>query len=287
LIFLILHRLENKIKTYEMGITHSLDETQSDFDPDQGYVPRKLREVDTHYHESKYQYIVGDGKVLKFCTDKWSLEQVPLHESVKIGDHSAVVLMANRRSFLVTGGNDDYKEYYKSNYLFETNNLESPVILDELPYSVSSHQMVDVHSRKTYILGGVSNEIPQNMPKTPFKLKETKEAHGYILPYIIVSIRNGPYQVVPGVCMTPRCDFQTVLTRSKIIIFGGIGANGKCSTGIEIFDTVNNTVTKASYRLLLGVSGCRLAWHGDDVLLIGGQRLNKRSNGVVKIDFKE
>lgn len=30
-----------------------------------------------------------------------------------------------------------------------------------------------------------------------------------------------------------------------------------------------------------------MAWHGEDVLLIGGERLEKRSNGVVKIDFKE
>lgn len=37
----------------------------------------------------------------------------------------------------------------------------------------------------------------------------------------------------------------------------------------------------------MGVSGCRLAWHGDDVILLGGERLGRRSNSVVKIDFKE
>jgi hypothetical protein len=71
-----------------------------------------------------------------------------------------------------------------------------------------------------------------------------------------------------------------------VIIFGGIGSDGEACTAIELFDTVNHTVTKAEYRLPLGVSGCRLARHADDILMIGGERLQKRSNGVVKIDFK-
>ena len=78
-----------------------------------------------------------------------------------------------------------------------------------------------------------------------------------------------------------------VLNRSKVLIFGGFDSKGKTSTSIEVFDTLNYTVHKAGYRLPLGVSGCRLAWHGSDVLLIGGERINKPSREVVKIDFKE
>lgn len=125
------------------------------------------------------------------------------------------------------------------------------------------------------------------MPQSPYKLKKTEKVHGIILPYILVSLRNGPFIPIESAFMTPRCDFQVVLSRSKVILFGGIGANGKTSTAIEVFDTINKTISKAEYRLPLGVSGCRIAWHGDDILVIGGERLDKRSNGVVKIDFKE
>ena len=59
-----------------MGILHSDTGNKSEYDPEQGYVPRKIREVDTNYHESEFAYIVGDGKVLKFDTNKWSLHQV-------------------------------------------------------------------------------------------------------------------------------------------------------------------------------------------------------------------
>lgn len=67
-----------------MGITHSVEENQSEYDPDQGYVPKKLREVDTHYHESKFMYIVGNGKLLKFDTQKWSLSQVDVNNPSSI-----------------------------------------------------------------------------------------------------------------------------------------------------------------------------------------------------------
>jgi hypothetical protein len=196
-------------------------------------------------------------------------------------------LKANRKGFTVTGGNNDFEEWYKSHYYFSVRNGVETVELGELPYGVSNHQMVDVHGNTMFLIGGVTDEVPSTMPQSPYDLKKTEKAHGIILPYILISVRNSPFVPINGAFITPRCDFQCVLNRHKVIIFGGIGANGKASTAIEIFDTKTFQVTKAEYRLPLGVSGCRLAWHGDDVLLIGGERLDKRSNGVVKIDFKE
>lgn len=67
-----------------MGITQSLEEKNSEYDPEQGYVPKKIKEVDSHYHESDYVYIVGDGKVLKFHTKKWKLEQVDVSFNFKL-----------------------------------------------------------------------------------------------------------------------------------------------------------------------------------------------------------
>lgn len=87
--------------------------------------------------------------------------------------------------------------------------------------------------------------------------------------------------------MTPRTDFQVVLNKGKAIIFGGFGSDDKSSTLIEVFDTQTKQIAKAQYRLPLGVSGARLAWHGKDILLIGGERLGKRSSHVMKLDFEE
>jgi len=80
-------------------------------------------------------------------------------------------------------------------------------VFEDLPYGVSSHQLVDVHGRKTFLLGGVSDVEPSGMPTPPNALKKTEEVHGYVLPYILLSIRNRPFQPVSGAFMTPRCDF--------------------------------------------------------------------------------
>jgi hypothetical protein len=44
----------------------------------------------------------------------------------------------------------------------------------------------------------------------------------------------------------------------------------------------------AEYRLPLGVSGCSMAWHGDDILLIGGNRCGSHdgSTAVMMLDFQ-
>ena len=61
------------------------------------------------------------------------------------------------------------------------------------------------------------------------------------------------------------------------------------TTQIEIFNVKTNKIQMAEYRLPLGVSGCSMAWHGDDVLLVGGNRCGSKngSKEVMKLDFVE
>lgn len=54
-----------------------------------------------------------------------------------------------------------------------------------------------------------------------------------------------------------------------------------------MFDVKTGELNQADFRLPLGVFGCSLAWHGDDILMIGGERLGERSTAVMKLDFKE
>ena len=59
-----------------------------------------------------------------------------LRSDIKIGDHCAVVMRANRKGFIVTGGNNDYKEWYTSHYYFQCDSLNLPYVLQDLPYPV-------------------------------------------------------------------------------------------------------------------------------------------------------
>ena len=87
----------------------------------------------------------------------------------------------------------------------------------------------------------------------------------------------------------PRCDMEVLMVGTKIFVYGGFNGiiNGKplCTTEIEIIDIQTNTVTSAEYRLPLGVCGTSVAWHGDDILMIGGKRQGNKSRAVMKLDF--
>lgn len=57
----------------------------------------------------------------------------------------------------------------------------------------SNHQLVDIHGTKTYLIGGLTNELPNEMPKSPKELKKNENVQGIILPYILVSSNCGPF----------------------------------------------------------------------------------------------
>lgn len=93
----------------------------------------------------------------------------------------------------MTGGNNNYYNWFKSHYYFNINSDSKPEILPELPYGVSNHQMVDMHGRKMFLLGGVTSQVPVSMPKSPYWLGIVDKVHGIILPYILVSHNKGAF----------------------------------------------------------------------------------------------
>jgi hypothetical protein len=106
----------------------------------------------------------------------------------------------------------------------------------------------------------------------------------------IYKFRDGAWTLVPTKLMKPRYDFKTVLNGENIFIFCGDSGDGKpATTQIEIFNVKNFSIQIAEYRMPLGVSAPSMAWHGDDILLIGGNRCGTDDGSceVVKIDFKE
>lgn len=80
-----------------MGFGNSKYYNSQEYDSHMGYVPRKLKEEDTKYHPSRYQYIVGDGRLLKFDTETYELTKVPVSQKKINKQTSAEQSSANWR----------------------------------------------------------------------------------------------------------------------------------------------------------------------------------------------
>lgn len=59
--------------------------------------------------------------------------QVPEKVPVKIGDKCANFMYANMTEFVVSGGNDDFKEFYDYCYRFDVKHPSHPTAMARLP----------------------------------------------------------------------------------------------------------------------------------------------------------
>lgn len=135
--------------------------------------------------------------------------------------------------------------------------------------------MVDYHSTKLFAIGGMTDSGGLNPGTKYFGTPSNK-----------VWVREGNGQWAhAGDLLVPRVNFETVLNKESIFVFCGF--NGKAATTqIEIFHIDTGETSKCSFRLPLGVVGTSVAWHGDDILTIGGERLESKSTAVMKLDFQ-
>lgn len=141
---------------------------------------------------------------------------------------------------------------------------------------LSHHCLVETGERKLYLIGGITEKQSGDNDEEP----------GTVIGNIWM--QNGTAWSEVGKLPKPRTNFEVVVNGPKIFVFAGSSGGGKGpSTQIDIFDTKTNKCSVAGYRLPLGVVGASLAWHGRDVLIIGGERAGKPSTGVMKLDFKD
>ena len=63
-----------------MGILQSTEENQQEYDPDVGYVPKRLLRPEILSNEQKIVHVIGDGKLLTFDKKTWTFEQVKVSE---------------------------------------------------------------------------------------------------------------------------------------------------------------------------------------------------------------
>ena len=139
--------------------------------------------------------------------------------------------------------------------------------------------MIDYHENTMFLLGGMVEKKPGCKCKTEGTVVDT-----------IYKFSEGVWSLLPTKLPKPRYGFQVVLGGDSIFIFTGDAGDGNpATTQIEIFNVKTLKIQIAEYRLPLGVSGCSMAWHGDDILLIGGNRCGSTSGSkeVMKLDFVE
>ena len=145
-------------------------------------------------------------------------------------------------------------------------------------------QMVDYHKNKVYIIGGeyedgsISNKIlvfQRDINQFVGKGDEYKDL-----------IKEEKWEEV-GQLQYPRSNCEVVLNNMSLFILGGVSQGGKQTTAIEIFNVITHEMKRAEFRLPLGISGAALAYHGEDILLIGGNRLQMPSKSVMKLDFND
>ena len=160
----------------------------------------------------------------------------------------------------------------------------------------SSHaSLVDYHMDSVYLIGGMvqggegapdPNNKPEGMSDEDFAFR--CQYPGKIISDVYKRPKDGEWEKVLDLGK-PRCDMEVLMVGTKIFVYGGynglIKGRPLCTTEIEIIDTHTKTVTSAEYRLPLGVCGTSVAWHGDDILMIGGKRQGNKSKAVMKLDF--
>lgn len=179
-------------------------------------------------------------------------------------------------SFVVCGGNNDYKEFYNHCYRFKISEPEKPETMTVLPKKLSHHCLVQTADKQLYILGGLTEK----------QAGDKDEGPGTVVGEIYVQEGDAWNHV--ATLPKPRTNFEVVASKTKLFVFAGSSGGGKGpSTQIDIFDTATKQITQAEFRLPLGVIGASLAWHGDNVLIIGGERAGKPSTGVMMLDFND
>lgn len=186
----------------------------------------------------------------------------------------------NKACFWVSGGNKDGKALLTDCYQINLDDPANPIKLDDLPNGTSHHNMFMCPAGNVYVAGGIVKKNSKDKDKEyPFGTPTND----------IYCMKNGETKWAKVADMSvPRADFEVVLAGTRAYFFCGSSGNGKGpTTAIDIFETATNKTSRANFRLPLGVKGASLAWHGKEVILIGGERCGNNSPGVMMVDFEQ
>jgi N-acetylneuraminic acid mutarotase len=161
----------------------------------------------------------------------------------------------------------------KLGYLFDPTDFTKAQPLPEFPVPIR-YTTLAFYNGALYSIGGDTEgaDPKENVMKEVYKLQITPEVG----------------KAWEKVCDLPiaRRAANVMVANDCIYVFGGYSGAGLRSTQIDVVDLKAKTSKSEAYRLPLGVEGARQCWFGDDILLIGGKRLeDKNDANVVQVDF--
>lgn len=238
-----------------------------------GHLPKKITAAKNPNIEIlKVVYIFGGKKILKFDTKTMKLETVEKQPTVPIPERTQCEYLSKLGKIATLGGNLNGK-ISKLGYLFDPTDFTKAQALPDFPVPIR-YTTLAYFNNHLYSIGGDTEgtDPKENVMKDVYRI-----------------------QIVPevGKAWEKVCDLQmqrraanVMVANDCIYVFGGYSGQGNRSTQIDIVDVKAKTCKPADYRLPLGVEGARQCWFGDDILLIGGKRLEDKNDGnVLQIDF--
>lgn len=238
-------------------------------------MPKKITaSKNTNIEILKVVYIFGGKKILKFDTKAMKLQAVEKQPTVPIPERTQCEYLRGINKIATLGGNLNGK-ISKLGYLFDPTDFTKAQNLPDFPVPIR-YTTLAFYNGTLYSIGGDTDpsdtKEKENVMKEVYKLQITPEVG----------------KAWEKVCDLPlkRRAANVMVASDCIYVFGGYSGGGLRSTQIDIVDLKTKTARTEVYRLPLGVEGARQCWFGDDILLIGGKRLDDKNDAnVLQVDF--
>jgi N-acetylneuraminic acid mutarotase len=236
-----------------------------------GIFPGKIADVkNSNVHIQKIVYLFGGNKVLQYDTEHHKITEVKVDPSVKIPTRCQSEFLEKEHKIVILGGMLDGK-ITNTCLMFSPPDFSKPQVLPSFPKPIRYATMCYFNGVLYAVGGETEQKDPEGISKEVWSLK--------------INPLGAAWEKFCELPM-PRRSPNVVIIGTNMYVFGGYAGNKNRTTQIDSVNLTTKEVKKEAFRLPIGVEGARLAWHGDNILLIGGKRTTDLpDSNVMMLDF--
>lgn len=236
-----------------------------------GVFPEQIKDVkNSNVVIQKVVYLFGGSKVLQYDAVAHKITEVKTDPSIRIPVRCQCEYLPKENKVVLVGGTVDGK-ITKTCLMFSPPNFAQAQKLPDFPKPIR-YCTTATFNGVLYAVGGET---------------EAKDPEGISIE--VWSLKINPVDAAwKKVCdlPIPRKSPNLAIIGNNMYVFGGNAGKGNRTTQIDSIDLTTKVAKKETFRLPLGVEGARLAWHGDNILIIGGKRTTDAPDAnVLMIDF--
>lgn len=239
-----------------------------------GVVPKKISDVkNPNITVMDKIYLFGGDKILMFDINAMKIEKAPTTTPFPVPQRTSCEYLKELNKIAILGGSIGGKAVTKG-YILDPKNFAEAVELPAYPKPIRYTTLAFFDNHLFAVGGETDGQDPDNLLTDVYKIK--------VAPQIGTAWEK--------VCDLPmkRRSANVMVANGSIYVFGGYSGKGLRSTQIDVVDTKTGKATQEPYRLPLGVEGARMCWFGDDLLLIGGKRIDDSPDAnVLRLDFEK